>query len=718
MVSQKKKNSIQSVNRDPEAKFKWGWLPLNGSLFVVFFTWLLSQNRDFLFFGLDGSYMMDIAREQFAHVPLGLGFTNNFLQGLGSVWFPLNAKIIPGYLAFSQFADLASAKVAAYLVFSSELFLAALLAGRVCRLPWTTCTTGAWVLPLGAMPLAGQPKMYAIMALVPHFATLICVPVMAIACFGVIGKRGVGHTLMAAGGLLSCILYMVVSQPTTIVMVAPVVSVFSVAYLIAAKTRYEVSLKLISSVCVGFALLIGPVQYVIGTFDYTAAHLFAKELLNDRMSLSYASIAFHRNIGSALVIAAALGVVGSLLLRTSSNKAPILATVFTGAAFLLIGVIGAYSDVWKGPSPLYFEFLLWPFYTVLAVEFFRISFAYLSVKVPTLRTLVERSSFLKAHRHFPVLAGCFIAFLCLKLAMSTRSVQTPSYPPSSSSIIEILKREVVLDPNSPFRGRVATFVGGKPNREASVCWMDLHFLDGCLIERIGNDHRMVGLWYYRIPTLMEYSQLITPANYLFTKTFFAEANDVQIRNVMTLRKPQAKYLTAIGVRFVISGEPLVGHTLKASVPMPNFGTLYLYELASVNLGQYSPCRPILAKSTDEILKILKAPDFDFHQDVVLSEPLSDTLTPATGVQMLIEEDGMRLKAFSTGKSMILLPIEYSHCLTLQGQSGAKIYRANLLQTAVVFEGQLDVSLRYFNGPFKNSSARWKDAADFKKMQSL
>ena len=289
-------------------------------------------------------------------------------------------------------------------------------------------------------------------------------------------------------------------------------------------------------------------------------------------------------------------------------------------------------------------------------------------------------------------------------------------PPPKTPIIEVLEREISLMPGSVFRGRVATFTG--QTLEGNAKWGALGYRDYLMRNRFGTEHRSIGLWYYGIPTLWEYSPFITPAFYQFTKTLFAIPGDQQTRNVMTLRHPNAAMLAAIGVRFVITDEPITKGKLQATFPLADMGMLYLNEIESPNVGQYSPQQVIVSHNASETMQLLSRKDFDPQKTVVTETALPSNLLPATSGKISVHPGGsLRITGTSPGTSMLLLPLEFSHCLMVmsdkQTANPPTIFRANLVQTGILFDRTVDVSIKFFLGPFQNSRCRLADVEDFK-----
>src|SRR5258708_8866931 len=58
------------------------------------------------------------------------------------------------------------------------------------------------------------------------------------------------------------------------------------------------------------------------------------------------------------------------------------------------------------------------------------------------------------------------------------------------------------------------------------------------------------------------------------------------------------------------------------------GLWYVYELPTPNVGDYSPTETATAQSAAEIIAKIKAPDFDFTRQAVLSSHIESPLGPA------------------------------------------------------------------------------------------
>src|SRR5262249_25231041 len=180
--------------------------------------------------------------------------------------------------------------------------------------------------------------------------------------------------------------------------------------------------------------------------------------------------------------------------------------------------------------PLYFEFMVWPMMSLFtAVAIFAICWHIVLA--------VRRRSTWSETRSDLAITYCLLAAVLIVIATWNTAAalsQRPTvcgefFPIQSSLITDHLRNNVALQPRAAFRGLVATFAGAQG--KLSVNWMDLHGYDATLWKTAGNDHRTVGLWWYRIPTLFQYSALITPPYYLLLTDFLSRPSDKQVRNV-------------------------------------------------------------------------------------------------------------------------------------------------------------------------------------------
>src|SRR5262249_37918249 len=88
---------------------------------------------------------------------------------------------------------------------------------------------------------------------------------------------------------------------------------------------------------------------------------------------------------------------------------------------------------------------------------------------------------------------------------------------------------------------------------------------------------------------------------------------------------------------------------------------------------------------------------------------------SAGGQMIVERGGYRIEAESPGTSLLVLPVEYSHCLhadlTTTAANPPRLLRANLTMVAILFGGHVEGTFKLRYGPL-SSRCRiedWRDA---------
>jgi hypothetical protein len=253
----------------------------------------------------------------------------------------------------------------------------------------------------------------------------------------------------------------------------------------------------------------------------------------------------------------------------------------------------------------------------------------------------------------------------------------------------------------------------------NVDWLDLHSKDYYLTLEIGNEYRLVGLNYFGIPTLFEYTPNITPFFYAITSRLLAPPDDLQMRSVVVLRHIDPRILAMLGVRFVITDREYDGPAnLRASF-QNKAQTSFLYEVAEPNFGNYSPVVVTKIGRAPDIIARLADPEFDPTHEIIAEVPAdTSALSPAREAHLAFEGDGLRLQAESDGRSILLIPLEFSRCLEATPFAYEKplLFRANLLETGVLFSKRLDTLLKVRLGAFLNPACRLRDFFDARALE--
>ena len=289
------------------------------------------------------------------------------------------------------------------------------------------------------------------------------------------------------------------------------------------------------------------------------------------------------------------------------------------------------------------------------------------------------------------------------------------YPPSRPALVETLEDRVGLTLGGPLRGRVAAFPLQARTEPAS--WFDIHVADHVKMRATRNDIHTVGLWYHGIPTLFEYAPTLSPALFTVVTRLLVRPEDHQLRSVLVLRRINANALAALGISHVVTDAPapsplrlLRTETINESL------TIFLYEVPGAIRSAASPVRIRKVASFSAALRQLS--DLaDPLETAVLIEGDPDgadpgSLAPASAVSVRVARGGFDIAADSQGQSLLVLPVEFSHCLTFVSD-GKRGDPPRL--TGVVFAGRLHGRLRYFTGPFDGADCRLKDARAFSRL---
>ncbi len=697
---------------------------------------VFSNNSVLLFCDLDGSYMKTVVRHQHDWVNSGLSLPANPFQGLGNVFFPINSYLLPGHLLSSAFFAGEMEPIACYTIISVELFLALFLLWRSLRIRLDLALTASWVTTLLVMPFSCKHYLYPLTWMVPYFAEVLAWHCLVVSFFAMIGRENLTKSLVL--GVAAAIVFTIssVAAPAMCLLTWPALLPWGIFLLSVADSRKEILAKM-AFVCLVFVGSLPTLfPFVAGNALNSVPTFFAQELENDRAIWHYVSILFQNPITShvssfigPLVFLLSIGgsSIAGLLGSGSIKRLGILNLILSMLIVLAGGLVTVMLKDWRGPSIVYFEFFAWPLYLLFAsLALILILDSAATLCWSKLGNVFDKTGDSLTERIRMIPAVIFILILSCFTVLESLSCPRErgwKYPPSDTAITKVLRSELQLFPDSPFRGSVATFTCFS-DQSTGVGWLDQNSCDGRIQRLVGNDHRMVGLWYYNIPTLQEYNPFMTPQYYLVVSRLLSRPCDRQMRTVVVLTAIHQSFLRSLGVRFLITDFPLpTGPSVREEMQLDESRSMYLYELSGANLGTYSPARAIVGDSAEHAIEHMTAPGFDFEKDVVISSPMGCDLVKASSTALQVLKDGVfRVRAASEGTSMLLLPLQFSHCLDLQvlhssGGTGElpRLVRANLLLTGIVFSGSMEADISFRCSPLRNSCCRIRDSFDMKRL---
>ena len=188
-----------------------------------------------------------------------------------------------------------------------------------------------------------------------------------------------------------------------------------------------------------------------------------------------------------------------------------------------------------------------------------------------------------------------------------------------------------------------------------------------------------------VPVLNAYSHMISPHTFRLTNQLFSDGRP-SWRQFSLYDKFNFEASTALGIRYVLSEyaiedarlTPLSAHPFVAYRLFPTGRQAFLY-------------------------KVSPQPE-----------------TPDISLQYWFEKDRLRITASSTEPQTLLVPIEFSRCLTFNSQGGAQpavTREESLGLTNIEFVGDLNLIVRYENSILQWQNCRIRDYLDFRKQSS-
>jgi hypothetical protein len=299
-------------------------------------------------------------------------------------------------------------------------------------------------------------------------------------------------------------------------------------------------------------------------------------------------------------------------------------------------------------------------------------------------------------------------------------------PVNKGPILDYLQRHIGLKPGGEFRGYASTFLGapdGVVHKSSTapserVTYETYIAAREMLFNNFGNSFQNMDLLNSDIPTLEEYGQWVSKQMYYFDRDLLAEPQDVvdPLQSIILVYRFRPLLLRALGVRFVIADGTLAGPSTEYVMTESgkNGTTINLYEIKGANLGQFSPTHVTWAADYGAAVTALRRQS-NFEANVVLlgHRDWEPELVPAARARLVAIKDGYQFAASAPGTAMVVLPVQYSRCWRIENASKSdvpRIFRANVVQTGILFKGAVDFKLRFDFEPWK-STCRLEDARD-------
>lgn len=686
----------------------------------------------------------------------------NPVSGMGSIFAPYLPWLNPGAWALGLPLPRDLTYVVSYTIYFWELVAANLLLFRVLGLSPVASIIAAQVYLLVLFPptngVVGSLYWY---SLAPVNAHLVAMANVSLVMFLLTGRLGRGGNIACLGGMLASILSGLFSGAILFLTYGPIYVLAALTLLMGAPAgERSLRWKIASVVAVaGMLILLGFPDYLLATVRTSARSGGASAPLESLRSLadlqrvwsvfSACSRANELLCPRFLVFWFHLGaLVGAVLqvLRGPSRLRLLAAGFFAYVGLVHLYEIGIQGHVLK-PPVISAPYLVWSAYVFYAFFFVAGIGLLLPSRFPWLRRLrSRRPAALGAGARRAARAG-LACVLVPGLAAYWWTKDIAPYqppPPRHKSLLGVLgpgpAREPVvgpitryliehasLRPGGYFHGYTVTYFGDPaghirqavgydtPNRSWDVYVRARHYLE----KHYGNRFQETDLWDFDIPTFEEYGQWVSRQAQAFATELFSAPGDAGHPVFLRVYRLDLDLLPPLGVRFVISDVRLhqPEAALRAQETSATAGPIYLYELRAPNLGDYRPTRASPVGTFAEAVGAVRDRKGALKSDVIVFTDLPGPFASARNVKFRIQRDGFRLAAESDGRSLLLLPVQFSRCLRPRAArpwvdlSTIRLLRGNAVQTLLLFEKRVDVRVRFKFGLLGEARCRQRDARD-------
>ncbi len=471
--------------------------------------------------------------------------------------------------------------------------------------------------------------------------------------------------------------------------------------------------------CLGLLIITGAAEYLYTLSQYTARVQFAAVVDRTRDPAYVSAMTYSSNMKYFYLACIAGWLLGLMTLRDRARLLVIAGVVAFGALFLYSVIyLLLLNAVWVPPVPIYIEQCLFVLFITAAI-----AGAWGALRCGAL----FMSNLLSRHFHVGVRLTAarigIIATVASLIAVAYIPAMVAQYAkkgarekaeifylpwPDEPELIDFFSKRIGPTPGQPFRGSI-------------------NFL---AVDSDTGD-TMTDLWSRGIPTVNEYSQLSTPQSLYFNHKLLKR--DVRGHlNRLDMYWSNGQYsesywkaLQMFGVRFSAEhgkplpseynpGFPLITMPYRpSSIGGGKPGFWYVYELPRPNVGDYSPTRVVTANTGAEIMAKVATPGFDFTQQAVLSAAIDKPLVQARDMHFSYVRGGLHVSGKSDGTSLVVLPQQFSNCLRPR-DARARLVRANLMMTGMVFSGEIDTDILFDYG-ILSPSCRRMDLADMKRL---
>src|SRR5262245_19451587 len=735
-------------SRVAEPGSAWAWLSfvvgLALTIPLMWRAWIIIGPNTYT--GGDGKIWQSMIRAFREFAPAFHVNVLNPLQGAAGFGSPINIWADPVYWPFFSY-DRLFATQGSTLVAYSSMATAIFVLSRI------------WRVPLGAS-IAGSLSSFIVFPSFSYifgFSTLLSiVPDAAMGAAVMIIAAGISYwvndlqwrTVVSGAILLALWLgYIVYSNPSWFIG-AGVVFAPLIGFSILDARSAKVIAARVAAFAIAFALLyaVGPVDYVRTLFDYSARIYFHSEWSRPQDAL-YASWVFESPRLLWTYLFFLLGWAAGLIFGGRSERKAVVVCLFLFSVFLVEVSVYLFAPVhWPATLPLYGEVLMGPIYAFGAIVGYSSFIAAVWLTLLAFIATVWRKLFAKPPSNATAAPSLSSQVPAQRAALFNSIIRAVpvligiAFVPALGAWY--VKNEIYAYKYTP--NLINTLTEPWPETEQLVAYLGdnigLHNtrqFRGMALLNSGFSYEttllLASLWGNFIPFLNMYSTFYMPGLYYFIShvplpegaVAQSSSNSIPVARAWWTYGPldasSKKILQALGVRYVFQSlaegdelRPPDDAVLRLQVgPAMVAGRQFMqkvFEYSNSNEGNYSPTNVVIARDAPSILKHLWSTSFDPRRSIILSERIEEPLVEATGGKMFFERGAIRVQAESRGRSLLLLPVQYSRCLVPSEPAKAKLLPANLVQTAVLFQGSIDLRIYFEYGLFR-PGCRKQDLAD-------
>jgi hypothetical protein len=711
-------------------------LTLNLLLFCAC-AWVFYRRNGLLFNDWDGIDEFAKAFNQSFFSAAGINLSNDFLQEIGNIQYPQNYRLLPMFWPIFLVSDINTATLMTYVSIGALLFLTTYMFSRQLGAARPVSLVAAWWLSILITPYVPPPLFYHLLSITPSSVFGPVYPALILSAIIPIGRVSFRSNLILGLILLMLGWYLITAAPIWVVGAMPPIAIYGLAACCMVRFRAELFTKLsvLLVVAVIMTILLWPI-FVLSLTMYTAPYLFPQDFVVDYRNNAFdLSIMFEKDAfgwgGPLLVIFAVIGALLSMKAKETIREQRVAAWLLLIIVAMILALRSAIQTLPLSFGVVhikYFEFAAWPLYAMFAATAI---FQLVSAGAERVAKYVPVSARL-------ICSEWLVLALTTATAFAIPWIHSPRprdlrLPPATADIVQRLRTEIGLTPFAPFRGRVATIMPITP-----LPVDQLNGLSDPVVQQqyraiqisneTGNDHFGPGLWYFQIPTLFEYNLLISPAFHALAKRTLYSLQIPHLRNNLLVTIPNERILKLLGVRFVILVDPNssstealpeIGRWLETVMVGPE--RWRLFGLDAPNLGTYSPTILTVSKNLDQALDTVASDATDVTKQAVVQSEIPGRLVPALETSLSIVGGDLHFSARSNGRSLVVLPLEYSRCIEMRPGSPsssidtASLHRVDGLLTGVLFDREINVVLQFRIGPLHNPLCRFWDYRDFKSL---